>query len=134
MSDRVLERKTFQAGDKIFKEGEDGNLAFVLQSGEVEIVKHVGEKNELVLASVGVGGIIGEMALLDNSNRMATARASIGGAAIVITRQMFEAKMKNADPFIRGLMNILADHVRRMSDDKVDGPAAEPEAPSESDS
>lgn len=119
MSDKVLERKTFQAGDKIFKEGEDGNLAFVIQSGEIEIVKNAGEENEVVLATVGQGGIIGEMALLDNSNRMATARASVGGAAIVISRQMFEAKMKKADPFLRGLLNILADHVRRMSSEKA---------------
>jgi len=115
MSDRVLERKTFQIGEKLFKEGEDGNLAFVLQSGEVEIVKNAGLDNEIILATVGQGGIIGEMALLDNSNRMATARAKSGGAAIVITRQMFDAKMKKADPFLRGLLNILADHVRRMS-------------------
>jgi CRP/FNR family transcriptional regulator, cyclic AMP receptor protein len=119
MSDRVLERKVFQPGDKIFKEGDDGNLAFVLQSGEVEIVKNAGLENEFIIATVGQGGIIGEMALLDNSNRMATARASQGGAAIVISRQMFEKKMKNADPFLRGLLNILADHVRRMSAEKA---------------
>ncbi len=120
MSDRVLERKTFQAGDKIFKEGDDGNLAFVLESGEVQIVKNAGEENEFIIATVGQGGIIGEMALLDDSNRMATARASAGGAAIVISRQMFMAKMKKTDPFIRGLLGILADHVRRMSNGKPD--------------
>lgn len=129
MSDRVLERKTFQAGDKIFKEGEEGNQAFVLQSGEVEIVKNAGEDNEIVLATVGQGGIIGEMALLDNSARMATARSSIGGAAIVISRQMFDAKMKKADPFLRGLLNILADHVRRISIEKAD--AVKPAAPAQ---
>lgn len=129
MADRVLERKVFQAGDKIFKEGEDGNLAFIIQSGEIQIVKNAGEDNELILATVGQGGIIGEMALLDNSNRMATARASVGGAAIVISRQMFEAKMKKTDPFIRGLLNILADHVRRLSAPKPADPAAPTPAP-----
>jgi len=120
MSDKVLERKTFQAGDKLFKEGDEGNQAFVLQSGEVEIVKNAGADNEIILATVGQGGFIGEMALLDNANtnRMATARASVGGAAIVISRQMFEAKLKKADPFVRGLLNILADHVRRLSKSK----------------
>lgn len=130
MSGRVLERKTFQEGDKLFKEGEDGNLAFILQSGEIQIVKNAGEENEIILATVGQGGIIGEMALLDNSSRMATARASVGGAAIVISRQLFEAKMKKADPFIRGLLNILADHVRRLSKDKAEeSTAPAPAAP-----
>ncbi|NQV47061.1 MAG: cyclic nucleotide-binding domain-containing protein [Rhodospirillaceae bacterium] len=117
--DRVLERKIFQPGDKIFKEGEEGNLAYLIQEGEVQIVK-----NGTVLATVGKGGIIGEMALLDSNIRMATARAVKGGTAIVITRQMFELKMNKTDPFIRGLLNILADHVRRMGAEKSDPPPA----------
>ncbi|MHA1597877.1 MAG: cyclic nucleotide-binding domain-containing protein [Alphaproteobacteria bacterium] len=118
MADRVLEREIFQAGDRIFKEGDEGNQAFVIQEGEMQIVKTVGEK-EMVLATVGKGGIVGEMALLDDSPRMATARATQGGRAIVISRKMFEAKMSKADPFIRGLLNILADHVRRMSKEQA---------------
>lgn len=119
MSDRVLERQTFQEGDNLFKEGDEASLAYVLQSGEIEIVKNAGEEHEVVLATVGAGGIIGEMALLDNSVRMATARVVLGGAAIIINRQMFEAKMKKSDPFIRGLLNVLADHLRRLSDKHV---------------
>lgn len=130
MADKVLERKTFQSGDKLFKEGDEGNQAFVIEEGEFQIVKASGDR-EIVLATVGKGGIIGEMALLDDSPRMATARSVKGGRAIVISRQMFEAKMARADPFIRGLLNILADHVRKISKAKTvvqempsSGPAA----------
>jgi len=129
MADRVLERKTFQPGDKLFKEGDEGNQAFVIEEGEIQIVKTTGDK-EIVLATVGKGGIVGEMALLDDSPRMASARSVKGGRAIVISRQMFEAKMAKADPFIRGLLNILADHLRKVSKSKtvvqetpVSGPA-----------
>ena len=38
MADTILQRQTFQAGDRIFKEGDEGNMAYVVQSGEVEIV------------------------------------------------------------------------------------------------
>jgi CRP-like cAMP-binding protein len=119
MSDKVFERKTFQTGDKIFKEGDEGNLAFVLQSGEVQIVKNEGDDNEIIIATVGKGGIIGEMALIDNNNRMATARVSEGGAALIISRQMFEVKLNKADPFLRGLFKIFADHIRILSQDKA---------------
>jgi len=128
MADRVLERKTYQPGDKLFKEGDEGNQAFVIEEGEIHIVKATGEK-EILLATVGKGGIVGEMALIDESPRMATARAAKGGRAIVISRQMFEAKMAKADPFIRGLLNILADHVRKISKAKTvvqDTPASGP--------
>ena len=119
MNDKVLERKTYQSGDKLFKEGEEGNQAFVIEEGEVQIVQKTSVDQEVVLATVGEGGIIGEMALLDDSPRMATARATKGGRAIVISRQMFEAKMAKTDPFIRGLLNILADHLRKLSKAKT---------------
>ena len=119
MSDKVLERKTFQAGDTLFKQGDDGSHALIIQSGEVEIILAADEDDEAVLATIGPGGIIGEMALLDQSHRMATARASLGGAAIIVSRQVFSIKMQKADPFIRGLLLILADRVRLLSENQL---------------
>ncbi len=113
MSD-ILQRRTYKAGDIIFKEGEDGSHAYVIQEGEVEIVKNIdGEKK--ILGVVGKGGMFGEMALIDSKPRMAMARASRGTTIIVVSQSMFDQKMSKADPFIRGLLNILADHVRSAS-------------------
>jgi len=114
MADTVLQRQTLQAGDRIFKEGDEGNTAYVVQSGEIEIFRTVNDK-EVVLGHVGQGGIFGEMALIDSKPRMAGARASKGATIIVITRAMFEDKLKKADPFIRGLLNILVDNIRSIS-------------------
>ncbi|MEK9723274.1 MAG: cyclic nucleotide-binding domain-containing protein [Rhodospirillaceae bacterium] len=114
MASQVLQRQTFKPGDKIFKEGDEGNLAYVVQEGEVEIVKVI-DGREQVLGTVGKGGIFGEMALIDNKPRMAAARAARGTTIICVTRQMFEDKLRKSDPFIRGLLNILADNIRRIS-------------------
>ena len=114
MSESVLQRQTFQAGDSIFKEGDEGNMAYVVQSGEVEIFKEIDGK-DTVLGVVGQGGIFGEMALIDSKPRMACARASKGSTIIIVTRAMFEQKLGKADPFIRGLLNILVDNVRALS-------------------
>lgn len=111
-SDTILQRQTFQAGDRIFKEGDEGNQAYVVQSGEVEIVKLI-DGVETVLGSISKGGMFGEMALIDSKPRMATARCSKGATVIVVTRGMFDQKMNKADPFIRGLLNILVDHIRK---------------------
>ena len=110
----VLTRNTYQAGDSIFKEGDEGNHAYIIQSGEVEIFKMV-DGEEKVLGTVGQGGIFGEMAIIDAKPRMAAARASKGSTIIVVTRKMFEQKLKSSDPFIRGLLNILVNHIRSMS-------------------
>ena len=112
MSDTILQRSTYQAGDLIFKEGDEGNLAYVVQSGEVEIIEEA-DGEEKVLGTVGQGGIFGEMALIDSQPRMATARCSKGSTIIVITRAMFDQKLNKADPFIRGLINITVSHIRK---------------------
>ena len=114
MASQVLQRQTYKPGDKIFKEGDEGNLAYVVQDGQVEIIKII-DGRETVLGTVGKGGIFGEMALIDSKPRMAAARAATGATIICVTRQMFEEKLRKSDPFIRGLLNILADNIRSIS-------------------
>ena len=97
MSDTVLQRQTFKAGDTIFKEGEEGNTAYIVQSGEVEIYTTIDDDTAMVLGTVGQGGIFGEMALIDSKPRMAGARASKGATIIVVTRATFEQKLSKAD-------------------------------------
>ncbi len=113
--DTIIERKTFPAGELIFKEGSRGRTAYIIQEGRVEIVKSLEDNTENVLGEIGKGGIFGEMALIDDRPRMASARAAEPTTVIVITEQMFLHKLDNADPFIRGLMNIMAETIRSMS-------------------
>jgi CRP/FNR family transcriptional regulator, cyclic AMP receptor protein len=114
MSGTVLQRQTLQAGDRIFKEGDEGNVAYVVQSGEVEIFRDIDGK-EVVLGRVGKGGIFGEMALIDSKPRMAGARASKGSTIIIVTHEMLDQKLNKADPFVRGLLNILVNNIRTMT-------------------
>ncbi|MDA1090867.1 MAG: cyclic nucleotide-binding domain-containing protein [Proteobacteria bacterium] len=88
----ILQRQTYQPGDWIFKEGDDGNLAYVIQSGEEEIVKEI-DGVETLLGTISKGGKFGEMALIDSKPRMAAARCSKGATIIVVTRGIFEQKL-----------------------------------------
>jgi CRP/FNR family transcriptional regulator, cyclic AMP receptor protein len=110
---RFIDRKVFYAGDKIFKEGEPGDRAYIIERGMVEIFKLIDGK-EVVLGTINKGGIFGEMALIDNSPRMAAARAVQQTTLVVITRDVFESKIAKADPFVRGLINIFVKNIRRM--------------------
>ena len=134
MADEILERKTCQAGENFFKEGEEGNRAYVVQAGEVEIIKSTGDEDEdksIVLGTIGKGGIFGEMALIDDKPRMASARAGKNGATVIIvSRMLFQQKLAKTDPFIRGLLNILSENVRSITKGgakKVDTGPADPE-------
>lgn len=109
--DQILERRTFAVGEKVFAQGQEGDRAYIIQDGQIQVFRIADEK-EIVLGTLGKGAIFGEMALLDDSPRMASARAVQPTTVIIITRDMFVEKMRKTDPFIRGLLNILADGVR----------------------
>ena len=114
MDPQILQRQLYGPGDEIFNEGDDGRLAYVVEEGEVEIFKTI-DGNKQVLGTVGKDGIFGEMALIDNQPRMAAARASKSTKIICVTRQIFDEKLNKADPFIRGLLKILADNNRDIT-------------------
>jgi len=115
-SDTMIERKVFAIGDNVFKQGTTGRTAFIIQKGAVDIVHELPDGTEKLLANVGVGAIFGEMSLIDDKPRMATARATEPTTVIVVTEQMFLQKLEKSDTFIRGLMNIMAETIRTMSD------------------
>ncbi len=110
----ILERATFAPGDTIFKEGDAGDNAYVVQSGAVEVVKNIDGEN-VVLGIINKGAIFGEMALIDDNPRMASARAREGTTLIVVSRTLFTSKLAKTDPVIRGLLNIFAENIRNMS-------------------
>lgn len=107
---RVLERKVFYANTKIFSEGEHGDRAYLIQDGQVEIVKH-----GMVLATLGKGELFGEMALIDDKPRMASAKALADTSVVIISRDTFREKLEKADPFLRGLLNIFVRNIRNLT-------------------
>lgn len=68
-----MEKVSFEAGQRIFKEGDEGDVAYVIESGEVEISFRRDGKT-IPISVVRKGDMIGEMALLDPGPRSATAR------------------------------------------------------------
>jgi CRP/FNR family cyclic AMP-dependent transcriptional regulator len=107
---KVLERKVFYGGTKVFKEGDLGDRAYLIQDGEVEITK-----NGLLLATLKKGELFGEMALVDDQPRMATARAVTDVSVVIIGREAFREKLAKSDPFIRGLLNIFVRNIRNLT-------------------
>ena len=108
-------KASYQDGELIFKEGEPGDTAFVILNGKVEISRQVDDKS-VRIGNVGIGGMFGEMALIDDGERMASARAVEGEVSVlVISRHVFNSKLESADPFQRALISILTKHVRTLA-------------------
>ena len=114
-TEEVMPRAIFEQGEQIFPEGAFGNLAYVVVTGQVEIARNVKGQRK-VLGIIRSGGVFGEMALIDGKPRMAEAKAVQKTVCSVIRRDVFEQKIKGADPFIRGLLRVLVENVRSMAD------------------
>ncbi len=108
----ILDRRNVPDGEVIFAEGDEGRNAFLIQNGNVSIYKTV-DGDEKCVATFGPTEIFGEMGLIDLKPRTATARSNGGCTIITITHQMFEAKLAKSDPFIRHLLNIMAETIRK---------------------
>jgi CRP-like cAMP-binding protein len=91
----ALERfaRDFPPGTVLFEEGQPGDYMYVVQSGEVEIRRQVGE-TERVLAVLPAGEFFGEMAILNGRPRSATAVVRSAARLIVIEGKTFEAMLR----------------------------------------
>lgn len=88
-------------GTVLFREGEPGKEIYVLQSGKVAISKKVREV-EKVLAFLGPGEFFGEMAIISNKPRNATATVVDDSKLLVIDPKTFEGMIRgNAEIAVR---------------------------------
>lgn len=112
----LMARAYFPARTVIFRQGDEGDRAYVVESGEVEIAR-ADAGTRRVLGTVKKGGIFGEMALIDNEKRMAEAVALSETTCFVVERDQFSDKFDSADPFIKGMIRIFVRNIRSMADE-----------------
>ncbi len=108
---QILDRRSFEPGKVIFAEGDRGDAAYVVESGEVAIYKDI-EGETVKLGVIKQGGIFGEMAVIDGTPRMATAVADNHVIVVRVPKAVFDQKLAGTDPFIRGLITIFLNNIR----------------------
>ncbi|OIR09148.1 cAMP receptor protein [mine drainage metagenome] len=111
----VYDRLVLFPGDEVFAEGDRGNWAYLVQAGQVAIVKRTPAGEEVVLGVLGPGRLFGEMALIDDQPRMATARALTSCQLILIDRYTFNSKLQKSDPLVRELLQNLTNNLRAIT-------------------
>lgn len=108
---QILDRRSFEPGKVIFAEGDRGDAAYVVESGDVGIYKTI-EDETVKLGVIKQGGIFGEMAVIDGTPRMATAKAENHVIVVRVPKAVFDQKLAGTDPFIRGLITIFLNNIR----------------------
>jgi len=87
-----LYTQTFSSDTRIFTEGEKGSIAYVIESGLVEIFTNKNNQHEL-LGILTPGQLFGEMALIDDEPRTATAIAIKDTVLTVISREQLTERL-----------------------------------------
>lgn len=114
------DRRTYAAGTEVFHEGDAGDACYVVETGLMEVVKTDPDTGrDVVLATVGRGAVVGEMALIDNQSRMATLRAVEDTVLLTIPRKAFQARLDKLDPVTRRLLDTFSQRIRALSDEVV---------------
>ncbi len=88
---------TFRPDEVIFHEGARGDKMFIIKSGEVALSKTIDDL-EVPLQNLMAGTVFGEMALVDNQPRSATARAVTEVTCRVISKMTFRHKLSTEVP------------------------------------
>ncbi|MEM9301687.1 MAG: cyclic nucleotide-binding domain-containing protein [Pseudomonadota bacterium] len=81
--------ESFKAGDVLFEEGEPGDCLHVVRVGSLTISRSIGGR-DVVLSYVPAGNYVGEMALLGDNQRSATAKAAIATETIRLDGDAFK--------------------------------------------
>lgn len=106
--------KSFPAGTVLFKEGDEGRDMYVIQRGAVRLTRRVGAKDS-ELAVLPAGEFFGEMAIINNKPRSATATVVEDAQLMVLDGGTFEAMIRgNAEVAVR-MIKRLADRLERAN-------------------
>ncbi len=99
--------KEYPAGQVLFRQGDAGKEMFVIQEGAVRISVESGGK-EKILVELGPGEFLGEMAILNNKPRIATATVTKNSKLLVVNPELF-------DQMIRGNAEIAVRMIRKLA-------------------
>jgi len=99
------------AGHALFREGEPGDTMFVVLDGAVEVVHE-----DRVVETIGAGGLIGELALIDTAPRSASAIAVTPCRLAQVGKREFMFLVQEHPTFALQVMSVMAERLRRAND------------------
>jgi CRP-like cAMP-binding protein len=112
---RGMRSRRFRRGETLFHQGDPGDALLVVRSGSIKIVLPSEAGDEAIIATIGAGDFLGELALLDGAPRSATAVALTATETLVLPRDRFR-ELIDTEPAIRdGLLVALAAELRRLT-------------------
>jgi signal transduction histidine kinase len=105
---QVIEKVELSAGQELFAEGSPGDRAYIIQAGELEIVKSSDGRELLLEERINKPGVmIGEMALLEGAPRMASVRAGTDAVLLAIQKEQFDHILETSPAATRAMLRMV---------------------------
>lgn len=111
-----------KAGDFLFREGDPGDCAYIVDQGQIHLLLRKGQ-DDVIVAVVGAGDIVGEMSILDGLPRSASALVTQDCIVRVVSKEQFVERIDSLDPVIKMLISLLLKRLRN-SDRQISGKSA----------
>ena len=111
---RLAQKELFQAGETIFREGDRDGRLFVIVSGEVEVIKGLGKKNERHVRNLGPLSYFGEMALIDDLVRSASIVAKKQTEVLILEQWDLRQEIERYPAMAFELMRMLSQRIRAI--------------------
>jgi CRP-like cAMP-binding protein len=101
--------ETFGPGGMVFKQGEPGDRMYVIKSGVLEVITQPADNTPTVtVAFLGVGEVVGELALLTGSPRSATIRCPENAELFRLDKAVFDDLMASLPGMARSMCEVIA--------------------------
>lgn len=112
MSDRILNREIYYKDHILMRQGEMGKAAYYIERGRVEV--YIRDKNgkKIILATLGPGSIIGEMAVISREPRSATVEVIEESVIVQITAHDFTEKLKGTELVFQAILKLLIERLK----------------------
>jgi CRP-like cAMP-binding protein len=118
-----LDRMELKAGEALFRQGEEGDSMFMLESGQMTVMLQLPNGENRTLFTIEPMAIVGEMSLLLNSVRTATVIADTDASLWRVTHAKFQESLRNRERWaiklMMGVAQTLARHVEAMNQEVV---------------
>jgi CRP-like cAMP-binding protein len=108
--------KVFDDGEVIFREGEKGEMMYVIQAGSVKITKST-HSGEVTIATLEKGEVFGEMALFDKLPRSATAVAQENSRILTVDKRKFFSSISRDPTLAFKILESMSHRIRRINNE-----------------
>jgi uncharacterized membrane protein len=112
----LLSTKVVPQNTRLFRQGEQGDAMYLIESGRVRISIRDADKQEVTLAELAQGDFFGEMAIIDGRQRSADARVIEDASLAVLSREAFLSFVRTSPDVALEMLAALTDRLRRTDE------------------